>query len=166
MLGEYLNAVIYQVEKSEFGTEYLNPSADKEIDNSSIYDEETKKAILSIFFGARIHDAAVMIGISDRAMRDRFLAYCKHTNVEQFERIYERAVNQGYSTPPVELFQPSIFSFFSRDELPFGHSNTKLPPSAMETAIEGLEKAKKELSIARIKLNVVQGVSRVLSKSF
>ncbi|WP_237300866.1 hypothetical protein, partial [Vibrio anguillarum] len=117
--------------------------------------------ILSIFLGARIHDAAVMINVPDRTMRDRFLTYCKHANPEKFERIYERAVHQGYSTPPVELFQLHVLDFFSTIELSL-HKQKMLSSSAKEKAEMALLKAKKELSLARIRLSVVDGVGRLL----
>ncbi|HHC6562905.1 TPA: hypothetical protein ACN36J_004114 [Vibrio parahaemolyticus] len=184
MLGDYFHTVITHIEKSDFGTGFIESAGHRETDvtiseNEAIqngspstfhakggtlspYGEETRKAILSIFLGARIHDAAVMINISDRTMRDRFLTYCKHTNSDKFERIYERAVHQGYSTPPVELFQPHVLEFFTEKDLPVLHSEAKVSSSAKEMAEEGLAQAKRELSLARIRLSVVEGMSRVL----
>nr|WP_192963655.1 hypothetical protein [Vibrio vulnificus] len=63
--------MISHIEKSDFGTSYIETAGRRESVVSSEgsvnpYTEETHKAILSIFLGARIHDAAVMIGVSDR----------------------------------------------------------------------------------------------------
>ncbi|EJG0621819.1 hypothetical protein C4G50_RS20060 [Vibrio parahaemolyticus] len=76
--------------------------------------------------------------------------------------MYERAVHQGYSTPPVELFQPHVLEFFTEKDLPVLHSEAKVSSSAKEMAEEGLAQAKRELSLARIRLSVVEGMSRVL----
>lgn len=185
MLGDYFHTVITHIEKTDFGTGYLESAGRrKEMDVTNypnevvqesapstvsseektnfLYTDETQKAILSIFLGARIHDAAMMIGVADRTMRDRFLTYCKHANHAQFERIYERAVHQGYSTPPVELFQPHVLDFFSHRDLPVLHSEAKVSPTAKEQAEEGVAQAKLELSLARIRLNVVEGMTRIL----
>ncbi|EOW9480331.1 TPA: hypothetical protein ACMDRZ_003074 [Vibrio cholerae] len=167
MLGDYFHTVISHIEKSDFGTSYIETAGRRESVVSSEgsvnpYTEETHKAILSIFLGARIHDAAVMIGVSDRTMRDRFLTYCKHANHDTFERIYERAVHQGYSTPPVELFQPHVLDFFPSSALSL-HKRDLLPDQAKEKAEMALLRAKKELSLARIRLSVVDGMGRLLS---
>jgi len=182
VLGDYIHTVLAHIENTDFGTGYLESEGRKSEANATShqqkggkqefipcgdkanfpYNEETRKAVLSIFLGARIHDAAVMISVADRTMRDRFLTYCKHANPDQFERIYERAVHQGYSTPPVELFQPYVLDFFTQADLPVLHSEAKVLPTAKELAEESLEKAKLELSLARIRLSVVEGMTRIL----
>ncbi|MFW1108375.1 hypothetical protein ACEWA7_20250 [Vibrio parahaemolyticus] len=168
MLGDYFNTVITHIEKSDFGTGYIESAGHKEknaVHHCEKPKDDTKKAILSIFMGARIHDAAVMIGVPDRTMRDRFLTYCKHVNVQQFERIYEKAVHQGYSTPPVELFQPYLLDFFSQEDISELYGPMNIPSYAKELAEKGLEKAKRELSLARIRLSVVEGMSRIVGCS-
>ncbi|WP_155274540.1 hypothetical protein [Vibrio nigripulchritudo] len=153
VLGECISFMTSHVEKSDFGTNLAG--------KDSVQSQDVKSAILSIFLGARIHDAAVLVGISDRTMRDRFLTYCKQTNPERFESIYECAAHRGYSTPPVELFQRHVMEFFNEEDLPILHQQSS-PSLVKELAEKNVENAKVQLSLARIRLSVVDGMSRIL----
>lgn len=81
------------------------------------YDHYITIAIQSIFLGARIHDAAVLCGKTDREMRDFFISFCKKNNSKIYELVSIEAANKGCSTPPVDYFRKHIFDFISLENI-------------------------------------------------
>lgn len=81
------------------------------------HDHYTALAIRSIFLGARIHDAAVLCGKTDRAMRDEFLTFCKNNNHQRYGEILIKSANDGYTTPPASYFREYILDFIPLQSL-------------------------------------------------
>lgn len=83
----------------------------------AIFDHYTDLAIRSIFLGARIHDAAIICGKTDRAMRDDFLMFCKKNNYQRYNEILIISSNDGYTTPPPAYFREYILEFIPLQSL-------------------------------------------------
>lgn len=83
----------------------------------AIFDHYTDLAIRSIFLGARIHDAAIICGKTDRAMRDDFLMFCKKNNRQRYSEILIISAHDGYTTPPVSYFRERILEFIPLQSL-------------------------------------------------
>lgn len=81
------------------------------------HDHYTVLAIRSIFLGARIHDAAIICGRTDRAMRDEFLMFCKKNNRQRYSEILIISAHDGYTTPPVSYFRERILDFIPMQSL-------------------------------------------------
>lgn len=83
----------------------------------AIFDHYTDLAIRSIFLGARIHDAAIICGKTDRAMRDDFLMFCKKNNRQRYSEILIISAHDGHTTPPVSYFRERILEFIPLQSL-------------------------------------------------
>ncbi|WFQ78066.1 hypothetical protein PXH59_00015 (plasmid) [Xenorhabdus sp. SF857] len=123
-------------------------------------DKETIYAIKSIFLGASIHDAAVFCYRNDRAMREKFLLYCKHKNVNKYEEIAIEAANNGYTTPPVHYFRYHVLEFFSRTEIAtdflHGWGNNDNVEDVMASLQKKREEANRMYCIARARHQSIQ----------
>ncbi|MDD9200791.1 hypothetical protein [Aliivibrio sp. S2MY1] len=81
------------------------------------HDHYTTLAIRSIFLGARIHDAAVLCGKTDGAMRDVFISFCKQKNPNRYNQILIQAVHENYTTTPTKYLREHVLDFIPLEDL-------------------------------------------------
>ena len=130
--------------------------------NSCSIDESKGKKIdsivISVLLGGRVHDAAVTLGISDRAMRDTVLNQCKARNPAAYEEILLDAAHQNFTTIPVKMLGARVHDFFDVDTV-FCDSISDHKISHQEAA---LSKILEQLSIRRLMLDALKGRQQLL----
>ncbi|MCD9517127.1 hypothetical protein [Photobacterium carnosum] len=132
----------------------------------AIFDHYTELAIRSIFLGARIHDAAILCGETDRTMREIFFVFCKKNNIRTYEKILIETSNAGYSTPPVAYFRAHVIDFIPVDLLLHCFPmQAKDEMSNISEYLNGrLGEAKMKLSILRARRDSWDGLINLIDR--